>query len=424
MNRTTVARMLPDFGDELVTLGATRSTRYLLRRPIRNIGNRWPIYRLDGEGRAEEWAVLEALFDRHWRVSWSGAVPEWAGQFTEENGLWCGFPFFLGDARPQGFLGRTIARRISRTLQLPDDPRRWSDEDVLIYLQTGGEDVPGNQVVGDDCLRRALGRVVEGETVTEADYARLAVEIAETLPGSSAGGEQPKFLANLQDGGPVLVKFSAPMDQPTGRRWADLLSCEFHAHQVLANAGLALQGARLLDAAGRRFLEITRFDRSGKGGRTGVVSLEALVAATGGNLSRDWREAAAGLQRRGLIDADAMTPIRRLTAFGELIGNSDMHFGNLAFFLSDTLPLRVAPAYDMLPMLWSPGSQGELIERRFAPEPPVPAMTDAWREAAAWAEDFWERAAGDERISRDFARIAEEALETVRLLRRHVGQRS
>jgi hypothetical protein len=48
--------------------------------------------------------------------------------------LWQGFPFFPGDARPQGFLGRTIARRVSRGLQVPDDPRQWSDEDIVVFL--------------------------------------------------------------------------------------------------------------------------------------------------------------------------------------------------------------------------------------------------------------------------------------------------
>lgn len=428
VNRTTIARTLPDFGDELVTLGATRSTRYLLRREIRNIGNRWPIYRLDGEGRAAEWAELEALHDRCWRVTWAGTAPEWAAHFTEGNGLWSGFPFFLGDARPQGFLGRVIANRISPVLQLPDDPRQWSDEHILVYLQTAGEDLPGNQVVGSDCLRRALSRTVHlasGETASEADYTALAAGIAQTMPGSSAGGEQPKFLATLRDARgdfrPVLVKFSAPMDQPTGRRWADLLLCEFHAHQVLAAAGLAHPGARLLDAGERRFLEVPRFDRSGAGGRSGVVSLEALTAATGGGLSRDWTAAAADLHTRGLIDDDSLAVVRRLSAFGELIGNTDMHFGNLAFFLTDTLPWRVAPAYDMLPMLWSPGSQGEMIERRFAPAPPLPAMMDSWREAAAWAGDFWGRVTEDARLPAGFGRMARDAEAVVRQLRAHVG---
>jgi hypothetical protein len=432
VNRTTIARTLPDLGDELVTLGATRSTRYLLRREIRNIGNRWPLYRMDADGRAGEWAELEALHERLWRVNWTGTPPEWAGHFIEENGLWSGFPFFLGDARPQGFLGRAIASQISRTLQLPDDPRFWSDEDVLVYHQAGGEDLPGNIVVGDDCLRRALARSADlpgGNGIFDVDresfYPLQAMEIARSLPGSSAGGEQPKFLTTLRDeaGGfqPVLVKFSAPMDQATGRRWADLLLCEFHAHQILAEAGLANAGARLLDADGRRFLEIPRFDRIGPGGRRGVVSLEALASPLIGSLSRNWLEATTEFHRRGVIDSGSFAKVQRLHAFGELIGNTDMHFGNLAFFLDDTLPFRVTPAYDMLPMLWAPGSQGELIERQFAPAPPLPAMTDPWREAAGWAENFWERVSGDVRLSAEFARIADDARAVLAQLRRHVG---
>jgi hypothetical protein len=432
VNRTTIARTLPDFGDELVTLGATRSTRYLLRQRIRNIGNRWPIYRIDAEGRAGEWAELEALHERAWRITWAGTPPEWAGFFTGENGLWSGFPFFLGDARPQGFLGRAIASRISRTLQLPDDPRSWSDEDVLVYHQAAGEDLPGNWIVGDDCLRRALARSSDlpgGNGIFEADresfYPMQAVEIARSLPGSSAGGEQPKFLTTLRNeaGGfqPVLVKFSAPMDQATGHRWADLLLCEFHAHQILAEVGLANPGARLLDVGGRRFLEIPRFDRSGPGGRRGVVSLEALATSLIGSLSRNWIEATTELHRRGLIDSGDLATIRRLHAFGELIGNTDMHFGNLAFFLDDTLPLRATPAYDMLPMLWSPGSQGEIIGRQFSPAPPLPAMTEPWREAADWAGDFWDRVAVDDRLSPEFERIAVDARMALARLRGHVG---
>ena len=113
--------------------------------------------------------------------------------------------------------------------------------------------------------------------------------------------------------------------------------------------------------------------------------------------------------------------IRRLSAFGELIGNTDMHFGNLAFFLTDALPWRVAPAYDMLPMLWSPGSQGEMIERRFTPAPPLPTMTDAWREAAVWAGDFWGRVMEDGRLSAEFAGMARDAGAVVQRLRAHVG---
>jgi hypothetical protein len=252
-----------------------------------------------------------------------------------------------------------------------------------------------------------------------------ALEIARSLPVSSAGGEQPKFLTTLRDeaGGfqGVLVMFSAPMDQATGRRWADLLLGEFHAHRILAEVGLANPGVSLLDADGRRFLEIPRFDRIGPGGRRGVVSLGALAASLIGSLSQNWLDATAELHRRGIIDSESFATIQRLHAFGELIGNTDMHSGNLAFFLDDTLPFRVAPAYDMLPMLWAPGGQGELTERKFAPAPPLPALVESWREASGWAEIFWDRVAEDAWLSPEFARTVDDAQVGLTRLIKHVG---
>ncbi len=428
VNRTTIVRALADFGDELVRMGATRSTRYALRRLVGNAGSRWPIYAVDESGRARLWAELEALHERHWRIRWVGTPPAWADRFANREGLWEGFPFFLSDARPQGFLGRAIAMQISRSLPVPEDPRRWGDDDTLVYLHAASEDLPGSQVVGDDCLRRALARSVFPEVADWIDaaeratrYPEMARLAASALPGTSAGGEQPKFLTSVRHGPenfqPVLVKFSPPMDQGAGQRWADLLLCEFHAHEVLAEIGLAAAGTCVIDAAGRRFLEVPRFDRMGAGGRRGVVSLESLhAAAVGHGARRDWPTAALELQQEGLVDAEAVAMIRRLHAFGELIGNTDMHFGNLSFWLEDTLPFQVTPAYDMLPMLWAPGLQGEIVNRTFSPAPPVPAAQTQWREAMDWAAVFWQRVAADARLSVDFMNFANAARETLRRL--------
>ena len=428
VNRTTIVRALLDFGDDLVTMGATRSTRYALRRPIWIVGNRWPIYSIDDSGQATLWAELEALYEQRWRIQWSTTPPAWADRFSDREGLWQGFPFFLGGARPQGFLGRAIAMQISRAIPVPEDPRRWSDDDTLLYLQAAGEDLPGSHVVGDDCLRRALARTVFPESgnsihVTEREirYPEMAGLAASALPGTSAGCEQPKFLTTVRDElsnhHPVLVKFSPPMDQAAGRRWADLLLCEFHAHEVLAENGLATNGARLLDAAGRRFLEIPRFDRVGAGGRQGVVSLESLHAASIASVTRrDWPTAALELLHEGLVDEEAVATVRRLHAFGELIGNIDMHFGNLAFWLTDTLPFQVAPAYDMLPMLWAPSLQGEIVARTFAPAPPLPAAREYWQEAMEWATEFWQKVAADPRLSAEFSDYAKQAMLALRRL--------
>ena len=426
VNRSTVVRGLALFGEELVSMGKTRRTRYALRRDIGAYGNAWPVYRIDESGRAEKWLQLESLHDRLWRVQWAGEAPAWARHFANAEGLWNGFPFFLGDVRPQGFLGRALAQRLSLTHQLAADPRNWSDDDIMVFLQSAGADLPGHHVVGDVCLRQALGHAVHREADSRDRYPELTSLASQGTVGSSAGGEQPKFLASLREADSwrhVLVKYSPPMDQAVGRRWADLLLAEYHAHEVLAEHGHGMAGVKCFDLEGRRFLEVPRFDRSPASGRRGVVSLHVLHAAGVGSHARTWVDALKELNQEGLVDDGTLETGARLQSFGELIGNTDMHFGNLALWMSDDLPFRLAPVYDMLPMLWAPSAQGELVNRRHAPEPPIPAMRDAWHEAAEWADQFWGNLASDQRLSKEFICFAEQAIETLTRLR-GVGKKS
>lgn len=420
VNRSTVVRGLSLFGDELVSMGKTRRMRYALRRDLGAYGNAWPVYRIDESGRAEKWLQLESLHDRLWRVQWAGEAPAWARHFANAEGLWNGFPFFLGDVRPQGFLGRALAQKLSLTHQLAADPRNWSDDDIMVFLQSAGADLPGHHVVGDVCLRQALGHAVHREADIRDRYPELASLASQGTVGSSAGGEQPKFLASLQEADSwhhVLVKYSPPMDQAVGRRWADLLLAEYHAHEVLAEHDQGIGGVKCFDLEGRRFLEVPRFDRSSASGRRGVVSLHSLHAAGVGSHARTWVDALKELSHEGLVDDGALEAGARLQSFGELIGNTDMHLGNLALWMSDDLPFRLAPVYDMLPMQWAPSAQGELVNRRHAPEPPIPAMRDAWHEAAEWADQFWLRLAADKRLSKEFACFTEQAIETLTRLR-------
>ena len=68
-----------------------------------------------------------------------------------------------------------------------------------------------------------------------------------------------------------------------------------------------------------------------------------------------------------------------------------------------------AKCHGGLPMLGSPSSQGAIVERRISPALLLPALTDSWREAAEWSEDFWSRAMVDTRHSAEFGEIAREA---------------
>lgn len=74
-----------------------------------------------------------------------------------------------------------------------------------------------------------------------------AQAIATTLPaGSSAGGEQPKFLAMLAGGQHVIVKFTPALGSPGGQRWADLLQAEQLASATLQEAGHPVADAQIV----------------------------------------------------------------------------------------------------------------------------------------------------------------------------------
>jgi hypothetical protein len=149
-----------------------------------------------------------------------------------------------------------------------------------------------------------------------------------------------------------------------------------------------------------------------------VVSLSALDAAFFGELQTPWTSAAERLQRGRwltVLEADQLT---LLWWFGALIGNTDMHYGNVSFFLDKSLPLSLAPSYDMLPMLYRPDVEGELPERQFSPPPPLPDVLPIWVRASLMAETFWGRVAAAPMISASFKRIAAGNAELITRYRR------
>ncbi len=434
-DRVTVQRALRTLGPAVVQLGKTRATRYALRRAVFGQLSSHRISRFNETGIAHEWCQLTALHGG-WRLEWASPTerPEWAGLVHDHAGFCEGLPFFLTDLRPQGFLGRAIARRLPATLGLPTDPRDWSDDQTLFYLREHGDDLPGNLTLGDGPTGRALNAAVPDPVTPEtraARYPELAARASLGDPvGSSVEGEQPKFTTWLRTSAEdqvfgMLVKFTDRLDTPTGRRWADLLVAEALALEVLsgaAQAGAGVEPPRTFDFGGRRFYELPRFDRVGAHGRRGLVSLRALHdAGFSGADTNDWAEAAAGLHARGWIGEADLRAVRLRRLFGRLIGNTDMHFGNLAFYLKPELPLSLAPAYDMLPMLWAPRPGEASPAPVFTPPAPLPQELALWPEAATLAERFWERAEADIRVSDGFRPHAAVALSALRTLRERFG---
>lgn len=259
-------------------------------------------------------------------------------------------------------------------------------------------------------------------------YARLANEVSEQgVPGSSAGGEQAKFLATLPHGHgrrEVLVKFSPRVIDDSTRRIADLLRCEHHALTCLHRAGIPAANSEVIESDGRVFLEVERFDRTPEG-RIGLVSLLAVAAHHGAEIL-NWAVAANDLLRSGVVTESSVSRIVWLDRFGELIGNTDRHLGNLSFFFHNGAVDELAPVYDMLPMAYALRG-GEFTTRPLTPPMPTPHRAESWHEVWAAATEFWRVIAADLAIRdelRAVARVNETTLRAqAHLLNRLPGAR-
>jgi hypothetical protein len=412
ISQPTVSRALGQAGSLVARWGQASRSRYAVRRDVRGLGAEWPIFRVDADGRPWEFGRLTALYGDGTLLAPAMPMDWLRDDFAD--GLFPGVPWFLDDQRPQGFLGRQFAQRWSTDLGLPADILLWDNDAVLAALLLHGEDGPGNFVLGEGALQRALQTAPDAipAALRHQRYAAMAeAALAGESVGSSAAGEQPKFTAAVDDGGGplrhVIVKFSERIsDGATARRWADLLISEHLASDLLAEHGHPSARTELIWSEGRLCLEVTRFDRIGAHGRRGTVTLAAWSDAHDGERD-NWASATARMQQSGWLDAAAHEQARQRWWFGRMIGNTDMHFGNLSFFLDASLPLELTPNYDMLPMLYRPSGTGAVLARSFEPAVPLPADFDAWSLAAAWGERYWRRVSEHPEISDDFRRIAD-----------------
>lgn len=274
-------------------------------------------------------------------------------------------PWWLDDMRPQGYLGRNYAVRHAADLGLPNHLNDWDDTHTLRALLVHGHDAIGNVLLGN-AARDAFLSATAGAPISQAEKARAYIRLAEDaargeVPGSSAGGEQPKFVAYADTpDGPrhVIVKFTLADDNPVTERWRDLLLAEHLAVATLNEAGIAAVRTRIMDFGAQRFLEVERFDRVGELGRRGLFSLKSLDAEFLGAGAAGWSVIARALARDGCISHAAAEGASLLQAIGTLIGNTDMHTGNLSFISEHGRPYDLAPAYDMLPMAFAPKSGG------------------------------------------------------------------
>lgn len=146
ISQPTFSRLALRAAGQIAVLGRGRSTRYSLPRNVRGLGSEFPVLEIDASGNASQITRLRPIEGGRW---W-GRDP-----ITREERLFGGFPYFLSDMRPQGFMGRAFPRRFAE-LELPERVADWSDDDVLLALARRGEDGMGNLIVGAESSQRYL----------------------------------------------------------------------------------------------------------------------------------------------------------------------------------------------------------------------------------------------------------------------------
>ena len=409
ISQPVMSRLIREAGSRVCRFGRSVATLYALPREVAGLGRRSPVYRVDERGHPNRHGVLHFL---------AGAGC-WLERESGDGQSFPGLPPFVEDMRPQGYIGRGFPA-LYPELRLPGRISDWSDDHRLLALAMRGEDCVGNLIVGEESLNRFLA--VQPKPRARADYPALARGALAGQPGSSAGGEHPKF-AVYSEGHHVLVKFAGG-DGAAADRWRDLLVCEHLTLEVLHEAGIPASRSEWFDLDGSRYLEVDRFDRVGRQGRRGVISLFTLNCHYLGDTLDNWSRASQRIRDEPSLSMDAGTADRLiwLDTFGDLIGNTDRHFGNVCFFAEEAreLTFTPTPVYDMLPMVFAP-KDGNLVERQFAPGPPTALNLHLWHEVARHALRYWSRLCEEDGLSVGFRHISTDCRDT---LARLIDERS
>ncbi|MBI9086013.1 MAG: type II toxin-antitoxin system HipA family toxin YjjJ [Desulfobacterales bacterium] len=400
-SQSSVARQLRDMGNNIVRLQNGRVPRYAATRNAFGGNDKLPLSMVDAHGNTVLAAYIRPLVHGGFFVkAATGMPPLLLGE--NKDGLFDDLPYFLFDLKPQGFLGRKIAEEMaSQSDDFPSDPRRWNTNHIGRYLVSNGDDLPGNFKFGEQALLRVRRKPV---IASDDDYPSIADEVMSgVIPGSSAGGEQPKFTAfSGNHSAHVIVKFSPRGNNDIARRWRDILITEYHAAEAIHAMEYPAAETRLLEMDGRLFLESQRFDRSGEYGRMSTVSLQAIDAEFTG-LGGGWPQVMDALLKKELVSRQHVFDAEFIWCFGRLINNTDMHLGNLSLAIEGNV-FRLLPVYDMCSMGFAPKGGGEVPPYNFVPLEPkrLNIGEDVVELIKTMAFDFWESVASDERISDEF----------------------
>ncbi|MFC0179536.1 type II toxin-antitoxin system HipA family toxin [Thorsellia kenyensis] len=252
----------------------------------------------------------------------------------------------LRDAAPDAW-----GRRVINSQLMGRDYNGYLDE--ITYLLNSASDRIG-ALDFQESSTNYKSREADGSTLDEllraADIISAGEKITPDLDnalmhGTSLGGARPKAMIN--DGNKkYIAKFSASNDS------YDIVKSEYIAMQLASIAGISVANTRYAKSLGKDVLLVERFDRSYK--NTSWYRRPIVSGLTVLNLDENWAREASyitlvrQIKKNGVnFLADSIELFKRMV-FNVLIGNTDDHARNHAFFIEND-KITLTPAYDICP---------------------------------------------------------------------------
>lgn len=248
------------------------------------------------------------------------------------------------DSLPDDWGRRLLARALSLEGRTPSPP------EMLLALRGGGPgalvftETPARPEPASTLQTRSLPSLLSAASKFDAGTLSSGDELRRLLEGSSrAGGARPKALVHDADG-EWLVKF------PSRSRDGifDVVGLEATCMELARQAGLTVPDMRLQPIGRRRVLFVRRFDVTGQGGRTHMISMRTLCRERPGVYVTSYADLVLVLRKYSASPAEDVAALFRHMAFNAAIGNVDDHLKNF-WMLNTPSGYRLAPAFDLVP---------------------------------------------------------------------------
>ena len=277
----------------------------------------------------------------------------------------------------------------------------------LEYLLHAGKDRIGALDVSIDPTGYIAHQDDQGSSLDDLSTAAQRVEEGKPLPeslgnallnGSSVGGARPKSLFNDSEN-KWIAKFSSSAD------YYSVVRAEYAAMWLAGQCGIVVPDTKLHRKLGKDVLLVKRFDREhvdlGWSRRFMISGLTALHLHESEAVLASYPDLASFIRRSGKHYPEDAQRLYRRMVFNILIGNTDDHARNHAFFW-DGNDYALSPAYDICPMMrvGQSASQAMIVGKN--------GRESTLRNAISMAEQFGLSQADAKRVNEDLVELVTE----------------